>query len=260
MLLKDPLSETIDLSKWACVIGGAALPKSIAAEALKRGIDIFAGYGMSETCPVVALSQLTEKDLELSQDEQVDLRCRTGRPVGMAQIRVVNREGKEVPRDDRTSGEIILRDPWLTQSYLKDHVHSEKLWEGGWMHTNDVACVDGSGSLRITDRYKDVIKVGGEWLGSLEIEDKLAKHESVAEVAVIGLPDVRWGEVPLAVVVPKEGVSFNEKELVDIIKTSVKTGVLPREAILLKVRRTDFIDKTSVGKVNKVALREKFAK
>lgn len=258
MLLKDPSSSQYDLSNWTCVIGGAALPKSVAIEALKHGIDVFAGYGMSETCPVAALTFISEKDLELSIEEQAELRCRTGKAVGMVQIRVVDDEGNDVPNDDKTPGEIVMRAPYLTQGYLKDHVHSEKLWAGGWLHTNDVACIDKNGSIRITDRTKDVIKVGGEWLSSLEIEDVIAKHEGVAEVAVIGFPDLNWGEIPLAIVIPKSGVEFDDKELIHILKSSVDSGVLPREAITLKVRRAEVIDKTSVGKVNKVALRAKF--
>ncbi|HSH19827.1 MAG TPA: fatty acid--CoA ligase [Draconibacterium sp.] len=258
MLLKEPGSANYDLSNWTCIIGGAALPKSVAIEALKRGVDVFVGYGMSETCPVAALSHVSEKDLELSPEEQADLRCRTGKAVGMVQIRVVNEEGKDVPKDDKTPGEIVMRAPYLTQGYLKDHVHSEKLWEGGWLHTNDVACIDKNGSVRITDRTKDVIKVGGEWLSSLEIEDVIAKHEGIAEVAVIGAPDVNWGEIPLAVIVPKPNAEFDDKELIHILKSSVDSGVLPREAITLKVSRAEALDKTSVGKVNKVALRAKF--
>ena len=258
MLLKDPASADYDLSNWTCVIGGAALPKSIAIDALKRGIDVFVGYGMSETCPVAALSFISESDLELPLEEQVELRCRTGKAVGMVQIRVVDEEGNDVPDDDKTPGEIVMRAPYLTQGYLKDHVHSEKLWAGGWLHTNDVACIDKNGSIRITDRTKDVIKVGGEWLSSLEIEDVIAKHEGVAEVAVIGAPDINWGEIPLAIVVPKADAVFDDKELIHILKTSVDSGVLPREAITLKVKRAEIIDKTSVGKVNKVTLRAKF--
>jgi fatty-acyl-CoA synthase len=258
MLLKDPASQKVDLSHWTCVIGGAALPKSVAVEALKRGIDVFSGYGMSETCPVLSLAQLTEEDLDLSLEEQADIRCRTGRPIGMAQVRVVDPEGKNVPFDDKTSGEIVVRSPYLTQGYLKDHVHSEKLWEGGWLHTNDVACVNHNGSIRITDRTKDVIKVGGEWLSSLEIEDVIAKLEGVSEVAVIGCPDVNWGEVPLAIVVPKENMVFDDWDIIQIVKASVDSGVLPREAITLKVQKTEVIDKTGVGKINKVALRSRF--
>jgi len=258
MLLKAPEAAQLDLSNWTCIIGGAALPKAVAAEALKRGIDVFVGYGLSETCPVLAISFLTQEELELSAEEQVDIRCRTGKPIGLAQIRVVNSEGKDVPNDDKTAGEIIVRTPYLTQGYLKDHVHSEKLWKDGWLHTNDVACVNSKGSIRITDRTKDVIKVGGEWLSSLEIEDVVGKHEGVAEAAVIGLPDLNWGEVPLAVVVVKPGAQFDDREIIQIVKESVDSGVLPREAIMLKVQRVDEIEKTSVGKINKLVLREKF--
>jgi fatty-acyl-CoA synthase len=258
MLLKDPTSANFDLSNWTCVIGGAALPKSIALEALKRGIDVYSGYGMSETCPLASLSFVSEKDLELPIEEQVALRCRTGKAVGTVQIRIVDEEGNDVPQDDKTPGEIVMRAPYLTQGYLKDHIHSEKLWAGGWLHTNDVACIDKNGSIRITDRTKDVIKVGGEWLSSLEIEDVIAKHEGVAEVAVIGFPDINWGEIPLAIVVAKPDAKFEDKELIHILKSSVDSGVLPREAITLKVKRAEAIDKTSVGKVNKVTLRIKF--
>lgn len=258
MLLKAPEAAQFDLSNWTVIIGGAALPKSIAREALKRGIDVFGGYGLSETCPVLAISHLTKEELEFSPEEQVDFRCRTGKPIGMVQIRVVDEEGNDVPDDDKTPGEIIVRAPYLTQGYLKDHVHSEKLWAGGWMHTNDVACVAKNGSIRITDRTKDVIKVGGEWLSSLEMEDVIGKHEGVAEVAVIGQPDINWGEVPMAIVVAKENAQFDDREILEIVRTSVESGVLPREAITLKIRKTDVIDKTSVGKINKIALREKF--
>lgn len=259
MLLRDPTFKEYDLSQWTCIIGGAALPKSLAIEALKYGIDVFGGYGLSETCPVLAISHLKEKDLELSFEEQVKLRCRTGRAIGMAQLRVVDEKGKDVPQDDKTPGEIIVRSPYLTQGYVKDDVNSEKLWEGGWLHTNDVACIDKTGSIRITDRAKDVIKVGGEWLSSLEIEDVLAKHEGVLELAVIGIQDSWWGEVPLAIVVPKENTTIKEKEIIQLVKESVDSGVLPRAAITIKVKRAELIDKTSVGKINKVALRSKFS-
>jgi len=258
MMLKAQEAGSFDFSGWTCVIGGAALPKSIALESVKRGIDVYAGYGLSETCPVLALAHLTEEELELIPEEQVDSRCRTGKPIGMVQIRVVDEHGNDVPQDDKTPGEIIVRAPWLTQGYLKDHVHSEKLWAGGWMHTNDVACLNKNGSLRITDRTKDVIKVGGEWLSSLEMEDVIAKHEGITEVAVIGMPDITWSEIPLAIVVAKENTNFDDKEIIQLVKASVDSGVLPREAITMKVRRADAIDKTSVGKINKVALRKKF--
>jgi len=258
MILKSPAAAQFDLSNWSVIIGGAALPKAAALMAMERGIDVFGGYGMSETAPVLTISQLSSKDVELPLEEQAALRCRTGKPVGMTQLRIVDAEGNDVPRDDKTPGEIIVRSPYLTQGYLKDNVHSEKLWEGGWLHTNDVACINEQGSVRIVDRTKDVIKVGGEWLGSLEIEDVIARQEGVSEVAVIAYPDDQWGEVPMAIVVVADGIEVSESQVKQAVKASVDSGVLPREVITLKVRFSEAIPKTSVGKANKVALREKF--
>ncbi|MBB6479335.1 fatty acid--CoA ligase [Spirochaeta isovalerica] len=258
LILKSPAAAQFDLSNWSVIIGGAALPKAMTLMALERGIDVFGGYGMSETAPVLSISHLSSAETELPPEEQAALRSRTGKPVGLTQLRIVDEEGKDVPRDDKTPGEIIVRSPYLTQGYLKDNVHSEKLWEGGWLHTNDVACINEQGSVRIVDRTKDVIKVGGEWLGSLEIEDVIARHEGVSEVAVIAFPDDQWGEVPMAIVVTAEGAEVSESEVKQTVKASVDSGVLPREAITLKVRFADAISKTSVGKTNKVALREQF--
>jgi fatty-acyl-CoA synthase len=259
MLLNDPASSSVDLGGWKCVIGGAALPKALAAAALARGVDIFAGYGMSETCPVVALTRLRKEDLALDAAAQVDFRVRTGRPVALVQLRLVDAQGNDVAKDDRAAGEIRLRTPWLTQGYLKDKANSEKLWEGGWLHTQDVAAMDATGSLRITDRLKDVIKVGGEWLSSLEIEDIIMSSPGVAETAVIGRQDGKWGETPLAVVVMKPDHGPNERGLIEHVKSYVDRGMLPREAVLLRAVFAESIEKTSVGKVDKLALRKRYA-
>jgi len=258
MLLRDPSASELDLSHWTCIIGGAALPRQIALEALKRNIDVFVGYGMSETCPVLTLSHLEKADLDLSDDEQSYLRCRTGRPIPMVQVKVLDAQGREVEQNDRSPGEILVRAPWLSQGYHKDHSNSERLWEGGWLHTNDVACVDASGSVRITDRTKDVIKVGGEWLSSLEIEDLISAQNGVAEVAVLGKADERWGEIPLALVVAKPGFQIDPKDLASQVRKSVDSGILPREAILIQVKLVESLVKTSVGKTNKLLLREKY--
>ncbi len=260
MLVSNPAAASVNLKGWKVLIGGAALPKAVAIAALKRGIDVSVGYGLSESCPVLTLSQLGTKELESSVEEQADLRVRTGRPIAMVGLKVMDEKGAEVPRDDKACGEIQVRAPWLTQGYLKDQTNSERLWEGGWMHTQDVACRNQSGSIRITDRSKDVIKVGGEWLSSLELEDILSAHPGVAESAVIGQADVTWGEVPIGLVVKKKDAAVTEKELSTHVKNYADKGVLPREAFLIKIKFVDAIDKTSVGKINKVALRTKHLK
>jgi len=260
MLLTDPKCAQYDLSGWRVVIGGAAMPKAICAAALDRGIDAFTGYGMSETCPILSLSHLSDAELQLDRDAQIALRTRTGKSLPMVRLRLVDGEGREVPRDDRTPGALQVRAPWLTASYLKDESNSKRLWTDGWLNTGDVACRNAEGSLRITDRTKDVIKVGGEWVSSLEMEDIILQHPDVAEAAVIGRPDLRWGETPLALVVPKPGAAPQERDIVQHVKDFVDRGVLPKEAVLLRARLVTAIVRTSVGKTNKVAMRELYLK
>jgi fatty-acyl-CoA synthase len=258
MLVSAPATRSIDLSHWKVLIGGAALPRSVALAALERGIDVSVGYGLSETCPVLTVTSLSAAQLELPLEEQAALRVRTGTPIALVELKIIDKDGGEAPRDDRTSGEIVARAPWFTQGYFKDHANSERLWEGGWLHTQDVACRNEAGSIRITDRTKDIVKIGGEWLSSLELEDILAAHPAVAETAVIGQPDVKWGEVPLGLVVLKPDQAVTARELRAHVKSFVTAGVLPREAVVTEVKFVDAIDRTSVGKVNKVALREKY--
>lgn len=260
MLFKHPHADRIDLSRWKVIIGGAAMSRALCLEALKRGIDVFTGYGMSETCPILTFSQLTPEMLELSPDEQAAIRCKTGRSIPLVDLRVVDAELREQPRDGKTPGEIVVRAPWLTQGYLKDHRTSEKLWEGGFLHTGDVAVRDELGFVKITDRTKDVIKVGGEWISSLELEDILVHHSAVSEAAVIGVPDEKWGERPLALVVlkPEQTVKVTEKSLAHHVVGYADKGFISKQVVLLKVKFVETIDKTSVGKTNKVALREKY--
>ena len=257
LLMSHPLFNEIDLSSWKVMIGGAALPKAMCRAALQRGIDIFTGYGMSETCPVLTIAHVTEKDL--SEEEELEIRCKTGRPLPLVQLRIVDGEMNDIPADGESVGEIVVRSPWLTQGYLKDKRNSENLWQDGYLHTADVANLDGNNYVKITDRMKDVIKIGGEWISSLEVEDLLAPYPGVSEVAVIGLPDEKWGEKPLALVVKKADAELSEKELRKHIRGFVDKGVISKQVVLLKVKLVDAIDKTSVGKINKKLLREKYA-
>ena len=169
MLLNCGEAKIVDLSRWKVVIGGGALPHGLARAALDRGIDVFAGYGMSETCPLLSLAQLKPGSETLDLDEQVRLRCKTG--LADSARRSAHRERRtceDVAHDGRASGEIVVRAPWLTQGYLKNPEASGQLWDGGYLHTQDIANIDADGYLQITDRIKDVIKSGGEWVSSLE--------------------------------------------------------------------------------------------
>jgi fatty-acyl-CoA synthase len=260
MLMKSDKADEVDLSRWKVIIGGAAMPKSLCLAAMKWGIDLFSGYGMSETCPILTFAHLKPEHAALSLEEQAEIRCKTGSPVPLVELRTVGEGMVDVPRDGKSVGELVVRSPWLTQGYVKDSKTSERLWAGGWLHTSDVAWIDGQRYVKITDRTKDVIKVGGEWLSSLELEDLVSAHPGVAEVAVIGAPDDKWGERPVALVVPKPPPHgpVTAKELVHRIVEAADRGTIGKQAVLVKVRFVEAIDKTSVGKINKVALREKY--
>lgn len=257
MLMACPDFARIDLSRWKVVIGGAALPKKMCQAALAKGIDIYSGYGMSETCPVLTVGQIGDREVE--QETEVEIRCKTGRPLPLVQLRVVDEGMADVPKDGTSVGEIVVRAPWLTQGYWKDSRTSENLWRGGYLHTGDVAQINADNYVGITDRMKDVIKIGGEWLSSLELEDVINLHPAVSEVAVIGMADDKWGERPLALVVLKDGqVEPDSKELVNHVKAFIDRGLLSKLALLVQVRYVAAIDKTSVGKTDKKLLRGKY--
>ncbi len=262
MLLTSPASTAVDFRGWKLVIGGSALSKGLAKMAVDRGIDIFSGYGMSETGPILTVAHLTPEMLEGNMDQQLEIRTRTGRPVPLVDLRIVDPEANELPYDGRSAGEVVVRAPWLTQGYLKDPRNSEVLWQGGYLHTNDIGYVDPAGYLQITDRLKDVIKTGGEWISSLEIEDIVSQHPGVSEVAVIGVPDAKWGERPLAVVVARSDHADSLTE--DAIKAHLRAlgdkGVISKWAVPERVVLANAIDKTSVGKIDKKALRERFGR
>jgi len=256
MLMASPDFASIDLSNWKVIIGGAALPKKMCQAAKAKGIDIFTGYGMSETCPVLTLAHVGNE--ELSDEADTEIRCKTGRPLPLTQIRVVDEDMNDVPADGESVGEIVVRSPWLTQGYLKDSRNSETLWKGGYLHTGDVATKNENNYINITDRMKDVIKVGGEWLSSLELEDIINLHPQVTEVAVIGVNDDKWGEKPLALIVLNgEGEQPKEKDIINYVRSFIDKGLMTKLALLMKVEYVEAIDKTSVGKINKKELRKK---
>jgi len=257
MLLTSPTAKDIDLSEWTVVIGGSALPKGLAKLALDKGIDIFGGYGLSETCPVLSLAQLKPSMTELDADGEIEYRTKAGLPIQLVDLRIVDEHMHDVPHDGKTTGEVVVRAPWLTQGYLNDPTNSEDLWRGGYMHTKDIGTIDPEGYLLITDRIKDVIKSGGEWISSLAIEDIISQHPGVSEVAVIAIPDPKWGERPLALIVLKE--EFKDKVTEEHIQAHVKVwaeqGVISKWAVP-DVRFVDKLEKTSVGKLDKKVMRQ----
>jgi fatty-acyl-CoA synthase len=242
------------------VIGGSELPKSLAQRALALGVDVFTGYGMSESAPLLCLAQVKSADLTGGSEQEIDIRTKAGRPIPLVDIRVVDRELNDLPHDGRTSGEIVVRSPWLTQGYVDNAEASEQLWAGGYLHTGDIGVIEPSGYVRIIDRIKDVIKTGGEWVSSLQIEDLISQYEGVSEAAVIGIRDERWGERPLALVVrdPHAGAALTENEIKAHLKALADKGEISKYAIPEKILLVDELAKTSVGKVDKKQLRQKY--
>ncbi|MDA7848126.1 AMP-binding protein, partial [Sulfurospirillum sp.] len=259
MLLNSNKIDQIDLSNWKVIIGGATLPKAMCLNALKRGIDIFTGYGMSETCPILSLAHLTPEMLELSDEKQAEIRVKTGRSTALVELKIVDEDMNEISHDGKSSGEIVVRTPWLTNGYFKDKKNSKFLWRNGYLHTGDIANIDKDGFIKITDREKDIIKISGEWVSSLELEDIINQHSDISEVAVIGQTHEKWGEVPLGLVVLREKSTTTEKEIERFIKDFIKKGIMARESMLVKIKFVQKIDKTSVGKVNKRELRCKYS-
>lgn len=258
MLLTSPAVKDVDLSGWKIVIGGAALSKGLAKMASDRGIEIFAGYGMSETCPILTLANLKSDMMNWDADKLLDYKVLTGLPIPLVDLKVADiSDGKEVPFDNKTPGEIVVRSPWLTQGYFKTPDKSEELWAGGWLHTGDIAVRTEDGYVRITDRLKDVIKTGGEWISSLQLESLISQHPDVSEVAVIGVPDEKWGERPLAIIVPKDrGGSGLEDSLRSFLQKSVEEGAISKWGIPDRFIVVAEIPKTSVGKTDKKVIKK----
>ena len=259
MLLDAAAAENVDLKGLKMVIGGSALPKALAKRALAAGIDIFAGYGMSETGPLAAVSHVRSKDLTGDPDGEVEFRAKAGIAGPLVDLRIVDSDMNSVPHDGKSPGEIVLRAPWLTQGYFNNPEGSEELWAGGYLHTSDIAVIDASGSVHITDRIKDVIKTGGEWVSSLQIEDLIAQCAGVAEAAVIGVKDDKWGERPLALVKrAPDANGISDAVIKDHLKAFADKGIISKYGIPQKVLFVDSIPRTSVGKINKKELRERY--
>jgi fatty-acyl-CoA synthase len=260
MLLKSPAIKDMDLSEWKVIIGGAALSKGLCKAAVDLGINSYTGYGMSETCPTLTFANLKPHMLHWTADKQIEIRCRTGLPITNVDLEIVDPEGNPLPHDGKITGEVVVRSPWLTQAYVKDPDRSEALWKNGWLHTGDIGFIDPEGYLQITDRLRDVIKTGGEWVSSLQLEDIISQHEAVSEVAVIGVSDDKWGERPLALVVIKG--EYRRKVTADELRAFcmrfVQKGAISTYAVPDRVFFIDSISKTSVGKIDKKKLRKQY--
>ncbi len=260
MIVTHPAAKDVDLSGWKVIIGGSALPRGLCKAAWERGIRVASGYGMSETCPVLTLAQLKPHMFDWDQEKKIDVYTKTGFPIALVKLRIADSKMNELPPGKRNQGEIVVRAPWLTAGYFKSEENSKKLWEGGWLHTGDIAYRDEEGYVKITDRLKDVIKTGGEWISSLELESLISQHEATSEVAVVGVPDEKWGERPVAHVVlkPEFKGKVTEEDYKKFLMGFVEKGIIEKWAIPDRFVFVDAIPKTSVGKIDKKTIRAQY--
>jgi len=256
MLLNCPHGKGVDFGGWKIIIGGSALNRSLYDAAYARGIQLTAAYGMSETCPLISAAHLNDELQAGTEDERISYRIKAGVPVPLVEAAIIDAQGRFLPADGESQGELVLRAPWLTQGYFKEPEKSQALWENGWLHTGDVATLDSMGFIDIRDRIKDVIKTGGEWLSSLDLEDMISAHPAVREVAVVGAADPQWGERPFALVVVREGQAIDAKALKEHLKPFVEQGRINKWAIPSQVALVTEIPKTSVGKLDKKRIRQ----
>jgi fatty-acyl-CoA synthase len=250
-LLRHLDSQPADLSSFRLVVcGGSAVPRSLMEQFQSRhGVRIIQAWGMTETSPVAAIA-LPPKGV--APEAEMNWRAKTGRVVAGVELRTVDDFGQVLPADGSSVGEIEVRGPWITGTYYR--VDAPERFNGGWLKTGDVGHVDAKGFVQITDRSKDVIKSGGEWISSVELETALVGHPDVAEATVIGVPDERWQERPLAVVRLKDGASATPEDLGSFLAGRVARWWVPERWALVGE-----VPKTSVGKYDKRAVRAMYA-
>jgi fatty-acyl-CoA synthase len=252
-----PHLEGRDLSSIRTIkSGGSAVPKALSEMYREKvGVPLFQGWGMTETSPLGSLAWVKRTLQEGSQDQLADIRAKQGLPLPGVDARIVDVEsGQEVPWDGSSFGELQVRGPWIASAYYKDTSGEEKFTADGWLRTGDVATIDPEGYIHLVDRTKDLIKSGGEWVSSVDLENEIMAHPCVAEAAVIGVYHPRWQERPLACVVIKENSELTKEEMIDFLRPRVAKWWMPDDVVFV-----DAIPKTSVGKFSKKDLRQRFA-
>jgi fatty-acyl-CoA synthase len=250
-LLRYSRSHPVDMSSLRMITaGGAAVPRQLIEQFRDElGVELVQGWGMTETSPICSLA-LPPRDVP--EDEEIVWRSKTGRVVIGVEVRVAAEDGSILPNDGESVGEFEVRGPWITGSYYREP--TPERFHDGWLRTGDIGSLDPQGYMQISDRTKDVIKSGGEWISSVELENEVMAHPGVLEAAVIAVPDDRWSERPLAVVVLEEDSSVAADELVAFLTDRVSRWWLPERWAFIEE-----VPKTSVGKFDKKSLRARYA-
>ncbi|MEZ5205352.1 MAG: AMP-binding protein, partial [Acidimicrobiales bacterium] len=235
--------------------GGSAVPKAL-SEAWREqvGLPIYQAWGMTETSPVATVGEVKSSLRDLPEDELADIRAMQGLPLFGVELRVLDQAtGEQVPWDGESRGELQAAGPWIAKTYYNDPRSPESFTDDGWLRTGDVATVNAEGYIRLVDRTKDVVKSGGEWISSVELENEIMANPKVAEAAVIGVSHPKWQERPLACVVVKPGEELTKEELLGFLDGRVAKWWLPDDVVFI-----DEVPKTSVGKFSKKDLRSQF--
>lgn len=247
-----------DLSSIRKVVcGGSAVPRSLVKGFREKyGITITHGYGMTETSPVVVLSDLKSHMDDWPEDDKVNALAKQGTLVPGLELKLVDEERNTLAQDGKNVGEILLRGPWIAGEYYNEPEKTAESMGDGWLHTGDIACIDPDGYIQVVDRTKDLIKSGGEWISSVDLENTIMAHPDVLEAAVIAIPHEKWTERPMAVVVPMEKAKgkLTEKDVLDFLREKVAKWWLPDKVVFI-----DELPKTSVGKFDKKVLRRDYA-
>ena len=238
----------------AIPIGGSAAPRTLLEKFDKKyGAPMLHAWGMTEMTPLGTICRLKSYMETLPDEERYAIRAKQGYPTVCVDLRIVDDEGREQPWDGQSMGEMQVRGPWVIRSYYNNPDSADRFTPDGWFRTGDVATLDPEGYVQITDRTKDLIKSGGEWISSIDVETLIMGHPKVLEAAVIAVPHPRWVERPLACVVPKPGAELAPAEILDYLRPKLAKWALPDAVVLI-----DAVPKTSVGKFDKKALRERF--
>jgi acyl-CoA synthetase (AMP-forming)/AMP-acid ligase II len=239
------------------VVGGSACPPAMITEFREaHGVDCVHAWGMTEMSPLGTFGKLKEKHEALSDEERFAVKCKQGRAIYGVEMKIVDGEGRELPRDGKAFGDLLVRGPWIMREYFKEEGGDPLLRDDKgreWFPTGDVATIDPDGYMQITDRSKDVIKSGGEWISSIDLENIAVAHPAVAEAAVIGVAHPKWDERPLVIVVKKQGASLTRDELLRFYEGKVAKWWLPDDVAFV-----DQLPHTATGKLLKTKLRDDF--
>src|SRR4051795_11484932 len=239
--------------------GGAAVPPSMITAFEKHGIEVTQGWGMTEMSPVGTTAVLKAKHAALAPEARLRVRAKQGRPLFGVEMKIVDDRGLDLPHDGKSVGELLVRGPWIVGAYYEDdEATAASIEKDGWFHTGDVASIDPDGYLQLTDRRKDVIKSGGEWISSIDLENAAVAHRDVGEAAAIAVPHPRWGERPLLIVTPRSGLPADHKPERDALLAFLAER-FPRWMLPDDVLVVDELPHTATGKIMKTRLRDLYA-